>query len=245
MHDRCPADAFGSDASSTRLQHEVCAALSENPTSGERSCKIACGRREAQRAVLQPRMVRERMLWTAKCLLYCLCGTFALGRIEGLLNPAVWWLAHQSGMLTMSRPLFTATFYLPLALLYGCVAGVIPIHSLRELLASALGLFRFRSHAGSQRDLSRPLLWSWAPVGTIFTLRFLSFRANHSVLPGASYSNRYEHFFGSLPTLSIAESHTWIFDRFALTAPTLFLISYAATVYLRHRLTAPKEAKSD
>jgi hypothetical protein len=122
--------------------------------------------------MLQSGMLRKRLLWITQCLLFCLAGMFISGRLSGLLNPLVWWALHQSGTTFLQRSFFVAAYYLPLIGIYGFCLGLIPIHRLKELLASSFGNFEFRSTPGPELVFSRPLLWAWAPVGLVLAIRF-------------------------------------------------------------------------
>lgn len=194
-------------------------------------------------------MFRKRLLWLTKCLLYCVLGMFVAGRLSDLLNPLIWWALHQSGTTFLQRPFFIAAYYLALIGVYGFSLGLIPIHRLQELLASSFGKFRFRSHLRPEVIFSRPLLWAWIPVGLVLAFRLLTFslRRDHSVLGSTTYGeSRYEHFFAPLNLHSTSDPSAWIFDRFVLTGPTLFLLAYTAGVWLRHhfpeRPASPTEA---
>ena len=187
-------------------------------------------------------MFRQRLLWITQCLLYCLGGILVSGRLSGLLNPLVWWVLHQNRTTFLGRSSFVATYYLPLIGIYGFCLGLIPIHRLKELLASSLGKIEFRSTPGPELVFSRPLLWAWAPVGLLLAIRFLTFstKADQSVLFSATYGeSRYEHFFAPLNLGSASGLSTWIFDRFVLTGPTLFLLAYTVGVWLRHQFPGP------
>jgi hypothetical protein len=85
---------------------------------------------------------------------------------------------------------------------------------------------------------SRPLLWAWGPVGLVLVYRLLTFPLgrDHSVLGSTTYGeSRYEHFFAPLNLRSTSDLPAWIFDRFVLTGPTLFLLAYTTGVWLRHQ----------
>ena len=129
-------------------------------------------------------MLRKRLLWITQCLLFCLAGIFVSGQLSGLLNPLVWWALHQSRNTFLERSSFVATYYLPLIGIYGFCLGLIPIHRLKELLASFFGKIEFRSNPEPELVCSRPLLWAWAPVGLLLVIRFLTFstKADQSVL---------------------------------------------------------------
>jgi len=183
-------------------------------------------------------MLRKRLLWVTQCLLFRLAGIFVSGRLSGLLNPLVWWVLHQSRTTFLQRSSFVAAYYLPPIGIYGFCLGLIPIHRLKELLASSFGRFEFRSTPGPELVFSRPLLWAWAPVGLILAIRFLTFstKADRSVLFSATHGeSRYEHFFAPLNLRSASNLSTWIFDRFVLTGPALFLLAYTVGVWLRHQ----------
>jgi hypothetical protein len=186
-------------------------------------------------------MFRKRLLWLTKCLLFCLLGIFIAGRLSDLLNPLIWWVLHRSGTIFLQRPWFIATYYLPLVGTYGFVLGLVPIHRLQELTASFFGAFRSRVHIQPEMTFSRPLLWAWAPVGFVLLFRLFTFPTarEHSVLGPTIYGEgRYEHFF-ALNLRSTSDPSAWIFDRFVLTGPTLFLLAYTFGVWLRHEFPDP------
>jgi hypothetical protein len=173
-------------------------------------------------------MLQKRLLWITQCLLFCLAGIFISGRLSGLLNALVWWTLHQSGTTFLQRSSFVAAYYLPLIGIYGFCLGLIPIHRLKELLASSFGKIEFRSIPGPELVFGRPLLWAWAPVSLVLAIRFLTFstKADQSVLFSATHGEgRYEHFFAPLNLRSASDLSTWIFDRFVLAGPTLFLFA--------------------
>jgi hypothetical protein len=195
-------------------------------------------------------MVRERLLWLGKCLLFCLLGMFIAGRLSDLLNPLIWWALHKNGTTLLERPSFIASYYLPLIGIYGLLLGLILIHLLLELLASSLGKFRFSSNLRPETVLSRPMLWAWVPVGLASVFRLLTFpvRADHSVLGSTVYGEgRYEHFFAPLSLRSTSDLPAWIFDRFVLTGPALFLFAFSVGVWLRNQFpehpAGPAEAR--
>jgi hypothetical protein len=182
-------------------------------------------------------MFRRRLLWLTKCLLFCLLGILIAGRVSDFLNPLIWWVLHRSGATFLQRASFIATYCLPLVGSYGFVLGLVPIHRLKELTASLFGAFRSRVHIQPEMTFSRPLLWAWVPVGLVLAYRLLTFSIarEHSVLAPTIYGEgRYEHFFAPLNLRSMSDPSVWIFDRFVLTGPTLFLLAYTFGVWLRH-----------
>jgi hypothetical protein len=190
-------------------------------------------------------MLRKRLLWLGKCLLFCLLGMFIAGRLSDILNPLIWWGLHKNGTTLLERPSFIASYYLPLIGMYGLLLGLIPIHRLQELLASSLGKFQFRPNLRPEMALSRPILWAWVPVGLVFVFRLLTFRvrADNSVLGSTAYygEGRYEHFFAPL-SLRTPDLGAWIVDRFVLTGPTLFLFAFSVGVWLRHQFPNKRAA---
>lgn len=182
-------------------------------------------------------MFRKRLFWLTKCLLFCVLGIFIAGRLSDLLNPLIWWVLHRSGTTFLQRPWFIATYYLPLVGTYGFVLGLIPIHRLQELMASFFGAIRSKVHIQPEMTFSRPLLWAWTPVGLVLAYRLFTFSTagEHRVLGRTTYgAGRYEHFFAPLNLRSTSDPSGWIFDRFVLTGPTLFLLAYTFGVWLRH-----------
>jgi hypothetical protein len=197
-------------------------------------------------------MLRKRLLWLGKCLLFCVLGIFIAGRLSDILDPPIWWALHKNGIMLLERPSFIASYYLPLIGMYGLLLGLIPIHRLQELLASSIGKFRFRSNLGPEMTLSRPAVWAWVPIGLALVVRLLTFnvRADNSVLGSTVYGEgRYEHFVAPLSLRSTSDLSAWIFDRFMLTGPTLFLFAFSVGVWLRHqfpgRPTGPAKVQQD
>jgi hypothetical protein len=155
-----------------------------------------------------------------------------------LLNPLLWWALRQSGTTSLQRPFFIAAYYLPLIGIYGFSLGLIPIHRLQELVASSFGTVQFRSYLPPEMNFNRPSLWAWVPVGLVLAFRLLTFPTNgdHSVLGSTTYGEgRFEHFFAPLNLHSTYDPSAWIFDRFVVTGPTLFLLAYTVGVWLRHQ----------
>jgi hypothetical protein len=121
-------------------------------------------------------------------------------------------------------------------------------NSLKELIASSFGKVGFRSTPRPELAFSRPLLWAWAPVGLVLAIRFLTFSttADRSALFSPTHGeSRYEHFFASLNLRSESDLSAWIFDRFVLTGPTLFLLAYTVGVWLRHQLPEPPSSPAE
>jgi hypothetical protein len=122
------------------------------------------------------------------------------------------------------------------------LSGLVPLHRLQELLASTFGMFRFTSNLRPELSFDRPLLWACVPVGLGFAYRLLTFKVgrDHSVLGSMTYGqSRYEHFFASLQVQSTPDWASWVFDRFVLTGPTLFILAYTAGVWLAHQFPQP------
>jgi hypothetical protein len=191
---------------------------------------------------------RNIFLWITKCLLFCLAGIFISGRLSDLLNPLIWLTLNKTGTTFLQRSSFVAACYLPLIGIYGFCLGLIPIHRLKELVASSLGKIEFRFNPGPELIFTRPLLWAWAPVGLVLAFRFMTFstKAGQSVLGTTTYGeSRFEHFFAPLNLRSAADPATWSFDRFVLTGPTLFLLAYTAGVWLRHQFPEPPSSPTE
>jgi hypothetical protein len=80
------------------------------------------------------------------------------------------------------------------------------------------------------------------------SIRFLTFstKADQSVLFSATHGEgRYEHFFAPLNLRSASDLSKWIFDRFVLTGPTLFLFAYTVGVWLRHQFPGPPSSPAE
>jgi hypothetical protein len=187
-------------------------------------------------------MLQKRLAWLTKCLLFSLLGIFVGGQVSNLFNPIIWWALHHSGTTFLQRRSFIAAYYPPLIGIYGFCLGLVPLHRLQELLASTFGRFRFTSNHRPELSFDRPLLWAWVPVGLGFAYRLLTFKVgrDHNVLGSMTYGqSRYEHFFASLQVQSTPDWAPWVFDRFVLTGPALFLLAYTAGVWLRHQFPQP------
>jgi hypothetical protein len=186
-------------------------------------------------------MLRYRVIWVTKCVLYSIAGNFVAGRLSGLLNPLVWWILHKAGITFLQRPAFSATYYLPLTAAYGFCLGLIPIHQLQELVLSFFGRFQSEPRPVKEIQARGPLVWAWVPIGLVFAFRFLMFKdiVTDSVLGSPAYGEgRYEHFFAPFSAASVTNVRVWIFDRFLVAGPTFFLIAYSAAVWLRHQFPA-------
>jgi hypothetical protein len=148
---------------------------------------------------------------------------------------------HRNGTTSLQGAFFIGAYYLPVVARYGFSLGLIPIHRLQEPLASSFGKFRYGSHPRTEMVISRPLLWAWAPVGLVLACRLLAFPIgrDRSLLGSTTYcASLYEGSIAPLDLHLTSDLHGWIFDRFVLTGPTLFLVAYSAAVWLRHQFPA-------
>ena len=119
-------------------------------------------------------------------------------------------------------------------------SGFNPSPSTTRASVSSFGYLRFKSHVPAATIISRPLLWAWVPVGLVLAYRLATFQLgrDRSVLESMTNGEaRYEHFLGPLNLQPQSELHTWIFDRFVLTGPALFLIAHTSGVWLRHHFS--------
>ncbi len=179
---------------------------------------------------------RSTFLWLLKCLGLCLLGIFLLGFIGSSMTPLIKWAIYHNDPTSFLAKSFGSRFHLPLCVLYGLALGLIPLHRIVEVFQSSWGIIAARTHPRIQDELDwkRPILWAWIPVGSLFLFRFLLWQPfDHSVLTSAS-SGRFDYFFSppNFATLTPA----WMFDRFVLTGPTLFLLAYPIGVWIRHQL---------
>lgn len=185
-------------------------------------------------------MLRERLIWIAKCLLLCLLGVILAARIYGVLTPMAWWILHERDLTTLSRAMFTARFFLPLMPLYGLLLGLIPWQWIAELCTSSVARFHNTHHHQKELDLRRPALWAWLPIGLLWLFRVATFDTGRdsSVLGRTTIAEgRFHHFF-ALPTSTdfTAYNVQSTYDRIIFTGPMLFLLAYPLGVWVRHQL---------
>ena len=87
-------------------------------------------------------MPRKAFSWLIRCFLFGLVGAFLAIRVTDALNPIVWWGLHSSGVTMLRRPEFTATYYLPIAGIYGFCLGLVPAQRLRNAVLVLFGRLR-------------------------------------------------------------------------------------------------------
>lgn len=172
---------------------------------------------------------------------------FVLGYICPAVTRIISWAIYHTDPTPHARSLFAVRYYLLLASLYGFALGLIPPHKLGEALNSALGKFSPRpplpSPSGGS-DFTKPFLWAWLPVGTLFLLDFITWQSPDSSVLGTS-EGRFEHFFFSLTPESLNVFARWTFDRFVLTGPTLFLLAYSLGFWFRQQLPSNPDVQTE
>jgi hypothetical protein len=185
-------------------------------------------------------MPRSTVVWLLKCLGLCLFGIPLLGFIGSSMTPFIKWAIHHNDPTSFLAKSFGPRFHLPLCFLYGLALGIIPLHRIVEAFQSSFGILAARTHPRIQNELDwqRPILWAWVPIGILFLVSFVVWQpVDHSALTSAS-SGRFNHFFSPPDFSALAampdRAPRWIFDRFVLTGPTLFLRAYPIGVYLRY-----------
>jgi hypothetical protein len=186
-------------------------------------------------------------LWLLKCLGLCLMGVLVLGYIGRTITPLISWSIYHNNPTPGLRNSFAMHYYLPLCVIYGLLLGLISLNRIREVFRSSLGIFSGRSLLESEGELDpkRPILWAWIPIAIVFLIRFVSWEpVDRSVFWTASHG-RLEHFFSPpAPTslnIFVPSARIWIFDRFAITGPTLFLLAYPLGVWLRHQIPSSSQ----
>jgi hypothetical protein len=186
-------------------------------------------------------MARSTYLWLLKCLGFCLIGMLLLGFIGSSVTPLIKWAIYHNDPTSFLAKTFGPRFYLPLCAFYGLALGLIPLHRILEAIQTSFGVLSARptSKVENELDWSRPILWAWVPIGIVFLLRFIIWQPfDRSILTSAS-SGRFDYFFSPpnfvvLATLS-PTAIAWMFDRFGITGPTIFLLAYPIGVWLRHQ----------
>ena|ERR1700733_2793805 len=189
-------------------------------------------------------MPRSTSLWFLKCLGLCLLGIPLLGLIGSSITPLIKWAIYHNNPSSFLAKTFGPRFYLPLCALYGLALGLIPLHRILEIFQSFVGILSAQTSPKIENELDwrRPILWAWVPIGILFLSSFIVWQpVDHSVLTSAS-SGRFDHFFSPPDFSALAAmphgATRWIFDRFVLTGPTLFLLAYPIGVWLRHQFPA-------
>ena len=186
-------------------------------------------------------MSRSPFLWFLQCLGFTLLGILLLGFIGSSITPLIKWAIYHNDPASFLAKTFGSRLYLPLCAVYGLTLGLIPLHRLREVFQSSFGVLSARAspRIDNELDWSRAILWAWVPIGIVFLFRFTLWEPfDHSVLTSAS-SGRFDYFFSPPNFVVIAtlsqRAIAWMFDRFGITGPTIFLLAYPVGVWLRHQ----------
>jgi len=187
-------------------------------------------------------MAWNKVIWSGKCLGFCLLGTFLCGRVTAWVNPLLWCALHRAEATYLSRSIFQFQYFFQLRALYGCLLGLIPIRVCIEALRSMGGMFRTHEpmEGHSEVDWRRPILWAWAPLAVIFLWRFVTWRApDASVLAAPDHFERLRYFFSPMSFASLnplaPQAPGLVFDLVLITGPMVFLLAYSAGVWLRHQ----------
>jgi hypothetical protein len=177
---------------------------------------------------------------------------FLLGLIGSTVTPFISWAIYHTDPTPHARNLFAMHYYLFLTSLYGFALGLIPTHKLQEALNSVLGNFassHLSTPPSSEPDFTRPHLWAWLPVGTVFLLRFIMWQPPDNSVLATTSEGRFEHFFfprdfGSFNLFSHT-NQLWVFDRYLLTGPTLFLLAYSLGFWFRQQLPSNPDVQTE
>lgn len=193
-------------------------------------------------------MPRKEISWFWKCLGFCFLGIFVLNVIGRTVTPLLSWCLYHTNPTPHARNVFAMHYYLLLTALYGFLLGLIPPNRIREVFNSLFANFASKPLLTSPKndDFTQPIIWAWLPIGTLFLLRFVTWRSPHPSVIAAASEGRFEHFFFPPDTvllnLFVHTTQLWIFDRYVLTGPTLFLLSYPLGVWFRHQFPSLPDA---
>lgn len=169
-------------------------------------------------------------------------GVIVLNMIGRTITPLLSWCLYHSDPTPLARNMFAMHYYLVLTALYGFVLGLIPLYQIRETLSSSFANFYSKSDSTPHRklDFTQPILWAWLPVGTLFFLRFVTWHSPDASVIATAADGRLRHFFFPPYTytmnLFLHSTQIWIFDRYALTGPTIFLLAYPFGVWFHRQL---------
>jgi hypothetical protein len=183
-------------------------------------------------------MLHKKIQWLIKCVGFCLLGIFLLNMIGRTVTPLLSWCLYHDNPSPIIRNTFAMRHYLSLTAFYGFLLGLIPLHQVNEAFSSYFTNFRSKFSSDSRRELqfADPVLWAWLPIGIVFLIRLVTWKpADQSVIE-VSAPGRLEHFFFTpdAANLNLFASATqqWVFDRYALLGPTVFLLAYPLGVWL-------------
>jgi hypothetical protein len=137
-------------------------------------------------------MTWKRLRFCLICILLWPLSIFVADEMHRYLAPAIRWLGLSTGATALSRgnPL---NIWLPLTFVEGFLLGLIPIQTVRRLIAESLARFRhgLETKPGKEWDLARPILWAWALPTFCFAIRFITCgpHTSHSVLGDTEVSS--------------------------------------------------------
>jgi hypothetical protein len=183
-------------------------------------------------------MFHKPIRWLLKCLGFCLLGIFLLNVIGRTVTPLLSWCLYHDNSTPIVRNTFAMRHYLSLTAFYGFLLGLIPFHRKNEAFSSYFASFRSKLDSDSRREspFTDPILWAWLPIGIVFLIRFVTWKpADQSVIE-VSAPGRLEHFFFTPDAINLnlfaPATQQWVFDRYALLGPTVFLLAYPLGVWL-------------
>lgn len=164
------------------------------------------------------------------------------------MTPA-WQLAHQMHWTQLNRVAYVLSYFLPVFAAVGLLIGLVPFGRLGKGISKLVtSLFPSgSSHVPPEPEVVQPILWAWLPVTLAFLIRFATWQSrNSSVFDPHRSTGRVARFFGPLSAQAPGLlDNKWLTDRFIFTGPMLFLMACALAVLLRHRLSAPRQTRSD
>jgi hypothetical protein len=187
--------------------------------------------------------------WCVKCLFLYFLVVVAAIRFSWIFTTPVFQLADRMHWTHLSRFAFVLSYFLPIFAAAGFLFGLVPFGKLGKALGDLFRSFfpAVPTKLAHEPDTVPAILWAWLPVTIAFLIRFVTWQSrNSSVLDPHRSVGRVERFFGPLyaQTSGLLDDK-WITDRFIFTGPMLFLMACAIAAFLRYRLTASSQMKSD
>jgi hypothetical protein len=183
-------------------------------------------------------MFHKPIRWLLKCLGFCLLGIFLLNVIGRTVTPLLSCCLYHDNSTPIVRNAFAMRHYLSLSAFYGFLLGLITLHRVNEPFSSYFASFRSKFNSDSRREspFTDPILWAWLPIGIVLLIRFVTWKpADQSVIE-VSAPGRLEHFFFIPDVINLnlfaPATQQWVFDRYVLLGPTVFLLAYPLGVWL-------------
>lgn len=193
------------------------------------------------------------LLWSAKCVGYCILGIFVCGQVTLYATRVVWWFFFHSDATHLSLPMFGFEYFFVLRGVFGFILGLVPLSTLRNGLRSVAGRFAAAKPAASdlEDDWSRPALWAWLPVALIFAALFLAWQPpDSSVIATSPVEGRFEHFFNPMAiatmnyrTLLSASSR--VFELVIITGSMVFMLAYTVGVWVRYQFPSLQRTREN